>query len=200
MSRLDLSAAKESQRPGYYFITTKDALGDSRVLFGPFMEFGHAREYMKSGELQQILRSTIGLEDSVSKVRIIDSITPRTAELNQEMSPKHAVLIKEPSAFDAPANAVRVEYSNKLSKTFVVGTPLEIAHHLAQKRNFSPITTPIPREGGFVWLSEQKDSIIELRGVTRAVAEQFNDALTAIKDVNPELQKDFSFDPSGPNR
>tara|TARA_Y100001972_G_scaffold34560_1_gene42902 strand:+ start:15743 stop:16345 length:603 start_codon:yes stop_codon:yes gene_type:complete len=200
MSRLDLSAAKESQRPGNYFITTKDALGESRVLFGPFMEFGHAREYIKSGELQQVLGSTIGLEDSLSRVRIVDSVMPRTAELNQEMSPKHAVLIQESNAYDAPENAVRVEYSNKLSKTFVVGTPLEIAHHLAQKRNFSPITTPIPREGGFVWLSEQKDSIIELRGVTRAVADKFNAALTTIKKVNPELTKNLNYDPSGPGR
>lgn len=201
MSRLRFSNASEFPRESSFYISTLDAAGEARVLFGPFPNYGHARELVSSGEVENVLRSVVGLEDSAQHVRIVDSMSFKTAELNQELSPKHGVLLREPSMHDAPGRGVRAEFSKGLYKTIVVGASMEeVAYHLAIRHGFSPILTPIPRDGGRVWLNEQKDAVVELRGASQELADEFNQVLSKIKQVNPELTKGLDNEPVGPSR
>ena len=188
-NRFELANASEYPRGGNYYVTTRDAGGVNRCLFGPFPAYSNAREFLADGSIAKLVESIPGLEDSARRIRIEPAEIGRSAELNSEVGLDKRRLISELDAHNAPDGEFRLEYSAPGSRTFIVGSMKALAYCLASQKDFYAICTPIEREGGFAWLSEKKDAIVELRGVDNETARAFNRELKESCELAPDRPK-----------
>lgn len=183
------SMATEFKRDSHYAITTVDAVGQTRVLFGPFDSFTSARAVVNA-DVEKIVGTITGLEDSTSKIRISETPTPVTGDFNEVLDARSQLLLRSKDEPPIEYGVFRANYSSKYGATFVVGTREQIAHHLSTAKGFYPITTPIPHsDGSHSWLSEKKDAIVRISGLTANDIQAINNEFKTFKALSPELQK-----------
>lgn len=183
------SMACEYKPASHYAVTTTDAIGERRVLFGPFKTVAAVREVI-ANDVRKVVPTIVGLEDSLERVRIEETQRPIRGDFNELLDARSQLLLRAHSEPPLPEGVVRATYNGKGFQTFIVGQPGEIAHHLSLQKGFYPITTAIPQENDVsMWINEKKDAIVRIKGLSESDVVQMNNVFKSFKDLSPELRQ-----------